>query len=54
MRGGETYIVTVGGVESAITMVAVPAALTNDAMRTAWMAEKGCEAQATALLRTQK
>ncbi|MGE0667837.1 MAG: hypothetical protein AB7O49_14880 [Sphingomonadales bacterium] len=54
MRGGETYVVSVGGVESAITMVSVPAALTNDAMRTAWMAEKGCEAQATALLQTQK
>ena len=54
MRGGETYVVTVGGAESAITMVSVPAALTNDAMRTAWMAEKGCEAQAAALLRTQK
>ncbi len=54
MRGGETYVVIVGGVESAITMVSVPAALANDAMRTAWMAEKGCEAQAVALLQTQK
>lgn len=54
MRGGETYVVATGGVESAITLVTVPAALTNDAMRTAWMAEKGCEAQAVALLQTQK
>lgn len=54
LRGGETYIVTVGGSESAISMVSVPATLTNDAMRTAWMAEKGCEAQAAALLQTQK
>jgi hypothetical protein len=54
MRGGETYIVATGGVESAITLVSLPAALTNDAMRTAWMAAKGCEAQAAALLQTQK
>jgi len=54
MRGGETYIVAVGGVESPIAMVSVPAALTNDSMRTAWMAEKGCEAQAAALLQTRK
>lgn len=50
LRGGETYVVTLAGVESAITMVSVPAALANDDMRTAWMAEKGCEAQAMALL----
>jgi len=54
MRGGETYVVSVAGVESAITLVSVPAALANDAMRTAWMAEKGCEAQAMALLNRQK
>ena len=53
MRGGETYVVTLGGVESAITMVSVPAALANDQMRTAWMSEKGCEAQAMALLNSQ-
>lgn len=54
MRGGQTYIVSVGGLDAAIIMVAVPSALANDAMRTAWMAEKGCEAQAMALLRRQQ
>jgi hypothetical protein len=54
MRGGETYIVNFAGAESAITMTQVPAALTNDPMRAAWMADKGCEAQAEALLKTGK
>ena len=54
MHGGETYVVDFGGAESAITMTLVPAALTNDAMRAAWMADKGCEAQAEALLKTGK
>jgi hypothetical protein len=32
----------------------VPAALTNDEMRAAWMAQKGCDRQAEALLRTRQ
>ena len=54
MHGGETYIVDFGEAESAITMTLVPAALANDAMRAAWMADKGCEAQAEALLKSGK
>jgi hypothetical protein len=50
MRAGMTYIVDFNGTESAIAMILVPAMLTNDSMRAAWMAEKGCEAQAEALL----
>jgi hypothetical protein len=54
MRAGETYVVTFGGVESAIAMTLVPAALTNASMQAAWMAAKGCEGQAEALLNAQK
>jgi hypothetical protein len=54
MRGGETYVVSFNGAESAISMTLVPASLTNDAMRAAWMADKGCEAQAEALSKTVK
>ena len=54
MRGGETYVVSFNGVESAISMTLVPASLSNDAMRAAWMADKGCEAQAEALSKTVK
>ena len=54
MRGGETYVVNMGGTESALTLTLVPASLTNDAMRTAWMADKGCDEQAEALAKTIK
>lgn len=49
MRTGAVYLVSYGGREVAIRLVGVPATLTNDAMRAAWMADKGCEAQARAL-----
>jgi hypothetical protein len=54
MHSGETYVVSFNGNESAVSMVLVPASLTNNAMRAAWMADKGCEAQAEALLKTAK
>ena len=54
MHGGQTYLVNFNGSEYAIAMTLVPAALANDAMRAAWMADKGCEAQAQALLKTGK
>lgn len=44
-----TYIVSVGGVESAITVYRIPTTLTNDRMRAGWMYERGCEIQAAAL-----
>jgi hypothetical protein len=53
IRGGASYFVTVGGTQSSLNVAAVPAILTNDSMRAAWMAEKGCESQAEALLRPQ-
>jgi hypothetical protein len=54
MRGGKTYIVTFNGTESAITTLLVPASLTNDDMRAAWMANRRCEQQAQALLKPVK
>jgi hypothetical protein len=54
MRGGETYLVTFNGTESAITMVQVPASLSNNDMRAAYMADRGCEAQAEAILKAEK
>jgi len=54
IRSGATYVVTLNGAESAVKVENVPATLTNDQMRTAWLAGKGCEAQAEALLRSAK
>jgi hypothetical protein len=51
MISGQTYSVTVNGDEFAITVVLVPRSLGNDVMRAAWMADKGCAAQAQALLK---
>jgi hypothetical protein len=51
LRGGATYFVTLNGNEAAMTVNTVPA-LDTKAMRVAWMANKGCEAQAEALLRS--
>jgi hypothetical protein len=54
VHGGATYFVKFAGTESAVRLNVVPAALANDAMRVAWMANKGCEAQAEALARAGK
>jgi hypothetical protein len=51
MRPGGVYFVVVGGAEVAIKLTALPNTLSNDDMRAAWMADKGCEAQAMALAR---
>jgi hypothetical protein len=52
MRAGETYSVTFNGTESDVTLVQVPATLTNVDMRAGWMANRRCEQQAQALLKT--
>jgi len=52
MRAGETYVVTFNGSESDVTMVQVPASLTNNDMRAGWMANRRCEQQAEALAKT--
>jgi hypothetical protein len=54
VHGDAAYFVSLGGTESAITVNTVPAALSNDEMRAAWMARKGCDRQAEALLRTRQ
>ena len=54
MHAGATYFVSVDGAEFAIAVSTVPASLASDAMRAAWMADKGCEAQAEALARTRR
>ncbi len=47
-----TYLVALDGNREAITLNNIPAAVHTDKMRAAWMIEKGCRAQAEALLRT--
>jgi hypothetical protein len=54
IHGDATYIVSLGENQAALTVSAVPAVLGNDSMRAAWMAEKGCDAQAEALLRPRQ
>jgi hypothetical protein len=52
MRAGETYVVTFNGTESDVTVVQVPASLTNNDMKAGWMANRRCEQQAEALVKT--
>jgi hypothetical protein len=54
MHGGAAYVVTFAGTDYALAVSTVPASLANDEMRAAWMMQKGCEAQAEALLRPRK
>lgn len=54
IRGGATYLVTLNGTQSAMKVENVPPILSNDPMRAAWLAGKGCEAQAEALLRSRQ
>jgi hypothetical protein len=50
VQGASTYLVDLDATESAITVNSIPGAVSSDAMRAAWMIEKGCQAQAEALL----
>ncbi len=54
VHGGAAYVVNYAGTEYALAMNTVPSSLANDEMRAAWMLQKGCEAQAEALLRPKK
>jgi hypothetical protein len=54
IHGDATYLVSLDNAQAALTVSDVPAVLNNDSMRAAWMAEKGCDAQAEALLRPQQ
>jgi hypothetical protein len=52
VHGDASYFISVNGSESAIAIVSVPAVLTTDQMRAAWLIQKGCDRQAQALLHT--
>ncbi|HEY2008916.1 MAG TPA: hypothetical protein VGH23_08010 [Rhizomicrobium sp.] len=52
MHAGETYVITFNGTQSDVTMVQVPASLTNNDMKAGWMANRRCEQQAEALVKT--
>ncbi|HEY4940440.1 MAG TPA: hypothetical protein VII56_03355 [Rhizomicrobium sp.] len=54
VHGGAAYVVNYGGADYALAVNTIPASLANDSMRAAWMVQKGCEAQAEALLRPRK
>ena len=54
VHGGAAYVVNYAGADYALAVNTVPASLANDSMRAAWMVQKGCEAQAEALLRPRK
>ena len=54
VHGGAAYVVNYAGSDYALSVNTVPASLANDQMRAAWMVQKGCEAQAEALLRPHK
>ncbi|HYC15107.1 MAG TPA: hypothetical protein VEC75_12720 [Stellaceae bacterium] len=50
LKERRTYLFSMGGRTSALTLLAVPDTLTNDHMRAAWMLEMNCLAQTKALL----
>jgi hypothetical protein len=50
IHGPSTYLVELDETQSAVTLHSIPGAVASDAMRAAWMIEKGCQAQAEALL----
>jgi hypothetical protein len=52
VHGGASYFVALNGNESAVSVATVPAILSTDRMRAAWMIQKGCTAQAEALIRS--
>ncbi|HEY5337811.1 MAG TPA: hypothetical protein VIJ85_06390 [Rhizomicrobium sp.] len=52
MHGDASYFVVLNGNEAAMTVSTIPAALTTDQMRAAWMLQKGCTPQAEALMRS--
>ncbi len=51
LKDHETYLADLGGRPVAVTLNAIPKAVVGDRMQAAWMFEKGCIAQAEALLK---
>jgi hypothetical protein len=54
LRDQTSYVVSVGGRLAPVSVRLIPASVENDAMRASWMAEVGCDNQATALLALAK
>ena len=52
IKDGRTYLADFGGKPIAVTLTQIPPKVTSPRMQAAWMLEKGCVAQAEALLRT--
>ena len=52
IKEGRTYLADFGGKPVAVTLTRLSPALSNPRMQAAWMLEKGCVAQAEALLKT--
>ena len=50
LRDQTSYVINIGGKLAPVTVRVIPAAVSNDAMRASWMAQVGCDTQATALL----
>lgn len=50
----QAYVIGVGGMTSTVTFHLIPPAIASDAMRVAWMMEKGCVAQARVLVGSLK
>ncbi len=46
----QAYIVVIGSARSTVTFHVIPPAIDGDAMRAAWMMEKGCAGQAQLLV----
>ena len=46
----QAYIVVIGSARSTVTFHVIPPAIDGDAMRAAWMVEKGCAGQAQLLV----
>jgi hypothetical protein len=51
LRTGANYVVSLNTIASSLTVIAVPAVLTSDDMRLAWLLARDCSSQAEALLR---
>ena len=54
IKDGRTYLADFGGKAVAVTLTQIPPKVTSPRMQAAWMLEKGCVAQAEALLKTAR
>jgi hypothetical protein len=50
----QTYVIGVGGTTNTVTLHLIPSVIASDAMRVAWMLEKGCLVQARVLVGSLK